>query len=586
MFEKLNLKSILPIVGISIMALPSLVFAFPAAASSNKEISWFLMITSLFGGLGMFLYGMEMMSDGMKIAAGNRMRSVLEKLTSNRFLAVGVGAFVTMVIQSSSATTVMLVSFVNSGLLSFVQGLGVILGSNIGSTITAQIVAFKVTDYALALIAVGAIMALFSKKDATKNIGFVILGFGLLFYGMKVMSDTMKPLRSNPTFNSILTSFENPFMGILAGAAFTALIQSSSATTGIVITLASGGSITLEAGIPLIFGANVGTCVTALLAGLNASREAKRVAIAHVTFNLLGVGLFCFWIPTFAEFISQTSDNIPRQIANAHTIFNILATVVFIPFTPLVAKLILQYFPDEEIDRDISKPAVMHLDENTLETPAIAITNAQAEIRGVIGLLERVVGSVAMPFLSNESLSDVENEEEDFEKGLQNRIEKITFLNNEISSYLIKINNQDLTDVQSKEVFTLVSVVNNVNSIKNSVGLRLHDLMIKKEMEEDGLSDSLLNEIESFHKKMVKQIKRLGKFFEKYDQTKIDKIVSKGKKYKDLEEKYRIEHIKRSDVESDETKSSVIYQELMDMFKEISIFIDLIAERLSELETD
>jgi len=586
MFEKLNLKSIVPIVGISIMALPSLVFAFPAAASSNKEISWFLMITSLFGGLGMFLYGMEMMSDGMKIAAGNRMRSVLEKLTSNRFLAVGVGAFVTMVIQSSSATTVMLVSFVNSGLLSFVQGLGVILGSNIGSTITAQIVAFKVTDYALALIAVGAIMALFSKKDATKNIGFVILGFGLLFYGMKVMSDTMKPLRSNPTFNSILTSFENPFMGILAGAAFTALIQSSSATTGIVITLASGGSITLEAGIPLIFGANVGTCVTALLAGLNASREAKRVAIAHVTFNLLGVGLFCFWIPTFAEFISQTSDNIPRQIANAHTIFNILATVVFIPFTPLVAKLILQYFPDEEIDRDISKPAVMHLDENTLQTPAIAITNAQAEIRGVIGLLERVVGSVAMPFLSNESLSDVENEEEDFEKGLQNRIEKITFLNNEISSYLIKINNQDLTDVQSKEVFTLVSVVNNVNSIKNSVGLRLHDLMIKKEMEEDGLSDSLLNEIESFHKKMVKQIKRLGKFFEKYDQTKIDKIVSKGKKYKDLEEKYRIEHIKRSDVEIGETKSSVIYQELMDMLKEISIFIDLIAERLSELETD
>ena len=586
MFEKLNLKSILPMVGISIMALPSLVFAFPAAASSNKEISWFLMITSLFGGLGMFLYGMEMMSDGMKIAAGNRMRSVLEKLTSNRFLAVGVGAFVTMVIQSSSATTVMLVSFVNSGLLSFVQGLGVILGSNIGSTITAQIVAFKVTDYALALIAVGAIMALFSKKDATKNIGFVILGFGLLFYGMKVMSDTMKPLRSNPTFNSILTSFENPFMGILAGAAFTALIQSSSATTGIVITLASGGSITLEAGIPLIFGANVGTCVTALLAGLNASREAKRVAIAHVTFNLLGVGLFCFWIPTFAEFISQTSDNIPRQIANAHTIFNILATVVFIPFTPLVAKLILQYFPDEEIDRDISKPAVMHLNENTLQTPAIAITNAQAEIRGVIGLLERVVGSVAMPFLSNESLSDVENEEEDFEKGLQNRIEKITFLNNEISSYLIKINNHDLTDVQSKEVFTLVSVVNNVNSIKNSVGLRLHDLMIKKEMEEDGLSDSLLNEIESFHKKMVKQIKRLGKFFEKYDQTKIDKIVSKGKKYKDLEEKYRIEHIKRSDVESSETKSSVIYQELMDMLKEISIFIDLIAERLSELETD
>ena len=566
-------------------AVPSLLMASASAGSSPKEISIFLMFTSLFGGLGMFLYGMEMMSDGMKIAAGNKMRSVLEKLTSNRLLAVGVGAFVTMVIQSSSATTVMLVSFVNSGLLTFVQGLGVILGSNIGSTITAQIVAFKVTDYALALVAVGALTALFSKKDSTKNIGFVILGFGLLFYGMKVMSDTMKPLRSNPTFNDILISLENPFMGILAGAAFTALIQSSSATTGIVITLASGGSITLEAGIPLILGANVGTCVTALLAGLNASREAKRVAIAHVTFNLIGVALFCFWIPTFAEFISQTSDNIPRQIANAHTIFNILATVVFIPFTPLVGKLIIKYFPDENINRDISKPKVMHLNDDVFDTPTVAISNAQAEIRGVIGLLERVVGSVAKPFISNDSLHDIENEEEDFESGLQNRMEKITFLNNEISSYLIKVNNQDLNDVQSREVFTLVSVVHNINSVKNSVNLRLHDLLIKKESQSKELSDNLIQEVESYHKKIIKQIKRLGKFFEKYDKDKIDKIVSKGKKFKDLEEKYRIEHIKRSNSNSEDDAQKQIYLDLMDMLKEISIFIDLIAERLAELDT-
>ncbi|MBT6776469.1 Na/Pi cotransporter family protein [bacterium] len=566
-------------------AIPSLLMASSSAGSNPKEISIFLMFTSLFGGLGMFLYGMEMMSDGMKIAAGNKMRSVLEKLTSNRLLAVGVGAFVTMVIQSSSATTVMLVSFVNSGLLTFVQGLGVILGSNIGSTITAQIVAFKVTDYALALVAVGALMALFSKKDSTKNIGFVILGFGLLFYGMKVMSDTMKPLRSNPTFNDILISLENPFMGILAGAAFTALIQSSSATTGIVITLASGGSITLEAGIPLILGANVGTCVTAVLAGLNASREAKRVAIAHVTFNLIGVGLFCFWIPTFAEFISQTSDNIPRQIANAHTIFNILATVVFIPFTPLVGKLIIKYFPDENINRDISKPKVMHLNDDVFDTPTVAISNAQAEIRGVIGLLERVVGSVAKPFISNDSLHDIENEEEDFESGLQNRMEKITFLNNEISSYLIKVNNQDLNDVQSREVFTLVSVVHNINSVKNSVNLRLHDLLIKKESQSKELSDNLIQEVESYHKKIIKQIKRLGKFFEKYDKDKIDKIVSKGKKFKDLEEKYRIEHIKRSNSNNEDETQKQIYLDLMDMLKEISIFIDLIAERLAELDT-
>jgi len=359
---------------------------YASSSSNDSEISLFLIVTGLLGGMGMFLYGMEMMSDGMKMTAGDSMRAILEKLTSNRFIAVFIGAFVTMVIQSSSATTVMLVSFVNSGLLNFAQALGVVLGSNIGSTVTAQIVAFKVTDYALLLIAAGSGMSLFAKKDTVKHLGFVILGFGLLFYGMKVMSDTMKPLRTDPTFNSILTSFENPFLGIIAGAVFTALIQSSSATTGIVITLASSGSITLEAGIPLILGANIGTCVTAILAGLNASRDAKRVAIGHVTFNIIGVLLFCFWIPYFADFIAQTSDNVPRQIANAHTIFNIMATIIFIPFTPFISKTIIRYFPDKEELRNIEQPAILNLDEKVLDQPGAAINSAQAEIGGVKGI--------------------------------------------------------------------------------------------------------------------------------------------------------------------------------------------------------
>ena len=565
--------------------MPTLVFA-GSSSSAKNEISWFLMVTSLFGGLGMFLYGMEMMSDGMKMTAGNRMRSILEKLTSNRFFAVGVGAFVTMVIQSSSATTVMLVSFVNSGLLSFAQGLGVILGSNIGSTVTAQIVAFKVTDYALGLIAAGALMSLFSKKDSTRNIGFVILGFGLLFYGMKVMSDTMKPLRSNPTFNSILTSFENPFMGILAGAIFTALIQSSSATTGIVITLASGGSITLEAGIPLILGANIGTCVTALLAGLNASREAKRVAIAHVTFNVIGVALFCFWIPTFAELVAKTSDNVPRQIANAHTFFNILATVVFIPFTTNLASLIIRFFPDQEKSRNIEKPSVLNLDEKVLEHPPVAISNAQAEIRGVVGLTERVLGSLVAPFVSADLQGDVEDPDQDFEKGMHVRLDKIEFLNRAISSYLIKISNQDLDDAQSREVFSLVSVVNYLNSIRNAVGLRFSNLLGKKDSLDAEFSDAGHNELIKYHNKMLKQIKRLGQFFDKYDRKRIEKIMKKGEKYKDLEEKYRIEHIKRiSAEESGSMAADQLQLELMDLLKEISIFIDLIASNLLELES-
>ena len=559
---------------------------FASSSSNDAEgFSFILIIIGLFGGLGMFLYGMEMMSDGMKMTAGNSMRAILKKLTSNRFIAVFVGAFITMIIQSSSATTVMLVSFVNSGLLNFVQALGVILGSNIGSTVTAQIVAFKVTDYALLLIAVGSIMTLFSKKDSAKHIGFVILGFGLLFYGMKVMSDTMKPLRTDPTFNIILTSFENPFLGIIAGAVFTALIQSSSATTGIVITLASSGSITLEAGIPLILGANIGTCITALLAGLKATRDAKRVAIGHVLFNVVGVLVFCFWIPVFADLVAQTTDNVPRQIANAHTIFNIVSTILFIPFAPFISRTIIRYFPDKEKLRNIEKPAILNLDEKVLSYPTAAINNAQAEISGVVGLTERVVGSLVSPFITDKDQSDVENPELNLITGLHQRLEKIKYLNENISNYLIKISQQDLTSHQSREVFALVSATNYLNSINDTVKVKFENLIGKKESLDEGFSDAGQEEILVYHAKLLKQIKRLNKYFAKYDRAKATKIMKKGKKYKDLEEKYRLEHFKRvSGNVSVSVATHQLHVELMDMLKQINTFIELIASTLLVIE--
>ena len=573
----------------SILFLLPMVFAtslFASSSSNDAEgFSFILIIIGLFGGLGMFLYGMEMMSDGMKMTAGNSMRAILKKLTSNRFIAVFVGAFITMIIQSSSATTVMLVSFVNSGLLNFVQALGVILGSNIGSTVTAQIVAFKVTDYALLLIAIGSIMTLFSKKDSAKHIGFVILGFGLLFYGMKVMSDTMKPLRTDPTFNIILTSFENPFLGIIAGAVFTALIQSSSATTGIVITLASSGSITLEAGIPLILGANIGTCITALLAGLKATRDAKRVAIGHVLFNVIGVLVFCFWIPTFADLVAQTTDNVPRQIANAHTIFNIVSTMLFIPFAPFISRTIIRYFPDKEKLRNIEKPAILNLDEKVLSYPTAAINNAQAEISGVVGLTERVVGSLVSPFITDKDQSDVENPELNLITGLHQRLEKIKYLNENISNYLIKISQQDLTSHQSREVFALVSATNYLNSINDTVKVKFENLIGKKESLDEGFSDAGQEEILVYHAKLLKQIKRLNKYFVKYDRAKATKIMKKGKKYKGLEEKYRLEHFKRvSGNVSVSVATHQLHVELMDMLKQINTFIELIASTLLVIE--
>ena len=564
--------------------------ALYAAGQDSNSISFFLLATGLFGGMGMFLYGMEMMSDGMKVTAGNSMRTILEKLTSNKYLAVFVGAFVTMVIQSSSATTVMLVSFVNSGLLAFSQALGVILGSNIGSTVTAQIVAFKVTDYALLLIAAGALMTLFSKKDTVKNLGYVILGFGLLFYGMKVMSDTMKPLRSDPAFNSILTSFENPFLGILAGAIFTALVQSSSATTGIVITLASGGSITLEAGIPLIFGANLGTCITALLAGLNASRDAKRVAVAHITFNMIGVLLFCFWIPTFADWVSQTSQNIPRQIANAHTFFNIIASIVFLPFTGYIAKAIIHYFPDKESDRNIEKPAVLHLDESLLDQPTAAINNAQAEIKGVVGLMERVVGTLVRPFINGQNLNDIENEEVDLMSATNQRVEKIDFLNDKITEYLVATSKSDLSTKQSKELFTLTSIVNYLSSMNDLMKLRFSTLVSKKDGINEDFSPEDQDEILKYHQRLIKQVKRLDKFFAKFDKAKAEKIIAKGKENKDLEQKYRLDRFERISSQDPSSGKSAdlnqLHTQVMDLLKQVNIFIELIASSLLELESE
>ncbi len=564
--------------------------ALYAAGQDSNSISFFLLATGLFGGMGMFLYGMEMMSDGMKVTAGNSMRTILEKLTSNKYLAVFVGAFVTMVIQSSSATTVMLVSFVNSGLLAFSQALGVILGSNIGSTVTAQIVAFKVTDYALLLIAAGALMSLFSKKDTVKNLGYVILGFGLLFYGMKVMSDTMKPLRSDPAFNSILTSFENPFLGILAGAIFTALVQSSSATTGIVITLASGGSITLEAGIPLIFGANLGTCITALLAGLNASRDAKRVAVAHITFNLIGVLLFCFWIPTFADWVSQTSQNIPRQIANAHTFFNIIASIVFLPFTGYIAKAIIHYFPDKELDRNIEKPAVLHLDESLLDQPTAAINNAQAEIKGVVGLMERVVGTLVRPFINGQDLNDIENEEVDLISATNQRVEKIDFLNDKITEYLVATSKSDLSTKQSKELFTLTSIVNYLSSMNDLMKLRFSTLVSKKDGINEDFSPEDQDEILKYHQRLIKQVKRLDKFFAKFDKAKAEKIIAKGKENKDLEQKYRLDRFERISSQDPSSGKSAdlnqLHTQVMDLLKQVNIFIELIASSMLELESE
>ena len=470
------------------------------ASGSYETISWAKLTISLLGGLTLFLFGMEMMSDGMKKTAGNKMRTILAALTRNRVIALICGAFVTMVIQSSSATTVMLVSFVQAGLMSFTQSMGVILGADIGTTITAQMIAFKLTDYALLMVAIGFLIRMFGKDQNIKNIGDAILGFGILFFGMKLMSDAMKPLRTHAEFISMLKGLENPILGVLLAAAFTALIQSSSAFTGIIIVLAQQNLITLEAGIPMVLGANVGTCVTAGLASIGTSREAKRVALAHVTFKLMGVLLFIFWIPSFANLIrglaTQFDSGTARQIANAHTIFNVGLGLFFLPFTGLFARLILKILPEKEAVSDL-KPVTWHLDDAVLTTPAMALDLARTEVARMAKLLRRMLRAVIVPFFTNEPQEDEYFPPLSLVDGINMREDKLDFLEEKISQYLIKISQENPTSNQAKEIFAMMSIVSDIENIGDLISRNLLPLIIKKKSLEMDFSEEGHEEIMS-----------------------------------------------------------------------------------------
>ncbi len=544
----------------------------------------------------LFLYGMEKMSEGLKKSAGNGMRNILAALTNNRLIGLTVGAFVTMVIQSSSATTVMLVSFVQAQLLTFGQTLSVILGANIGTTVTAQLIAFKLTDYAFLMIIIGFALTFFSKKDSYKYLGEALLGFGILFLGMKVMSDSMRPLRDYEPFINIMKDLENPVYGLIIGAAFTALIQSSSAFTGIVIVLAQQGLLTLDAGIPLLLGANIGTCVTAGLASLGASREAKRVALAHVIFNTAGAVLFLFWIPDFANivrWVSPVSDaegmqklaaETPRQIANAHTFFNVSVALLFLPFTSLLSKVVLKILPQWNSEKAI-EVVTWHLDEKALSTPGIAIDLCHAEVGRMAKILRRMLRAIVHPLFSEDDGIDKIHKHLNIIEGIEMREDKIDFLQKKITSYLLKIGRQELSEEQSKEVFNLISIVRDMEAIGDIIHRDMFPIIAKKRALEIDFSEEGHEEIIVYHAKIYKQLERLEATFSEHKFKKAMKIVSKEVKYADLEAEFKIKHLERL---KEDRKESIatheIHMELMDHLKQISVYITEIAKSVVNVD--
>ena len=390
-------------------------------------------IFAMCGGLALFLYGMTMMSNGLELAAGNKMKSILEKLTTNRFLGVIVGALITAVIQSSSATTVMVVGFVNAGLMNLTNAVWVIMGANIGTTITGQLIAIDITALAPIIAFVGIAMIVFFKSKKMDAFGTIIGGLGILFMGMEMMSNAMVPLRSSPDFIRIVSTFENPFIGILVGAVFTAIIQSSSASVGILQALAKSGVVTLPSAIYVLFGQNIGTCITAVLASIGTGRNAKRTTIIHLSFNLIGTIIFVTisMLLPFADFVqSLTPGNIPAQIANVHTVFNVVTTILLLPFGTKLVTLAFKILPEKDGLED--KLTTKYLDSSIftndfhIGTSAIVSTQLFNETQNMVNVVQKNV---------QRSFELIVDYDEEKHKELLKDEEYIDYLNKEIIKF-------------------------------------------------------------------------------------------------------------------------------------------------------
>lgn len=541
---------------------------------NGRKKSWIIfIITGLLGGLALFLYGMDILSKGMQAAAGNKMRSIISKFTTNRFLALIAGIVITVLVQSSTATSVMLVGFVEAGIMCFTQTLGMLLGAGIGTTVTAQLIALKITDYSLIFVALGFGLMIFSKKIKLNNIGKSILGFGLLFFGMYIMSEAMYPLRSNQTFVDVLISFENPWIGILAGFIFTALIQSSAAFIGIVITIASQGFLSLEACIPMILGTNLGTGMTAILASLNSGREAQRVAFAHSFFKLIGVLIFVWWIPEYAQFVKSFSpqpqnslnsmevlgQTVPRQIANAHMVFSIGLTILILPFLNFFNKLIIKIIPAK------AKPEpykLKYINSAMTSSPAIALGMAKKETERMGNKIKKIVSLSLLPFTERDEnilvkWQDIESESD--------------FLKEKINSYLVSVSSQNSDEHQLSEAFQIMYVVKELEMIGDIINTNIRHQAVKwlacnAEFSEEGKSELLI-----IQEKAIKQISRAMEVFHDVNLEKAEHVKQKFKKYALLAEEFEKHHYSRL-IEQNlkSATSSEVHLELIGLLNAVS----------------
>lgn len=417
-------------------------------------------ILSMAGGLGLFLFGIRTMGDGLENAAGAKLKRMLEVLTGNRFLAVLVGFVVTAIIQSSTATTVMVVGFVNAGMMSLAQAVGVIMGANIGTTVTSLLIALNFSSVAAAAVLVGVILMLASKKTVVKNLGAIFTGFGLLFLGIDMMSDSMAPLRESAGFmNFIVTVSESPLrplFGIILGIVMTAVLQSSSASVGVLQTLAMQGLVPLKFSVFVLFGQNIGTCLTALFSTVGAKKNSKRAAVIHLLFNLIGTGIFILiaLLTPYVEWIEKLSPDPMAQIAISHIVFNIVSTVVMFPFAKVLVKLSCLLVPGK--DDSESEMHCKFIDDRLLNTPPFAVMQVSKEVARMAKLARDNFDTSAHALINRS--------DKDLDKVMENE-EIINYLNHHITSYLVKLNALDITDSDSDYIARVFHAINDIERV-------------------------------------------------------------------------------------------------------------------------
>ena len=530
-------------------------------------------IVNLSGGLAIFLLGLNFLKEAIQHFAGERLRLVIQQFTSNRLLGLFWGAIFTVVLQSSTAMTVMLVGLTQSGLISLFQAIPILLGADIGTTITVQLISFRLDRFALLLVAIGFGLFFFGKRYRNKFLGQFILGFGLIFYGIRVLILSSEPLNSSQLFALILRYFgENQFVCLLFSTVITALIHSSAATLGIVISLAISGNMTLEVAIPFIYGANIGTCFTALLAGIGSNADGKRTAAAHIIFKIIGVVLFYPLSGYFAEVVRMTDTNIARQIANAHTMFNISIALLLLPFSKVSAEFLKRFFVDSE--REAEEFAPKYLDRTALGTPALALGYASRELMRMSAIVESMLKDTIRVFVEHDM---------DLLEDIQKRDDKVDILEREIKLYVVNIDRSFFTKEQTKLEFDIISFASdleNVGDLINRTILEMARKMIKMgyRFSEDGV-----REITEFHKDVMEGYRLAITAFDTDSEELARQAIRHKEKLVEKERELKEAHIQRLHLGLKESiNTSSIHLELLSHLRRANSITTRIAYAILE----